>query len=124
MAWRDSTNVKVGRIAPLKMRFTSGSRASRRAAWRDLLLALVIGLVLGMITHRAMTGEVAERPLASLPRDMGIGPRTSLSAPPRNCAEARAAGAAPILRGTPAYAERLDADGDGVACEFWLPNYF
>jgi Excalibur calcium-binding domain/Protein of unknown function (DUF1524) len=36
-----------------------------------------------------------------------------------NCAAARAAGAAPLRRGTPAYrANRdLDGDGDGVACE-------
>jgi hypothetical protein len=34
-----------------------------------------------------------------------------------NCAAARAVGAAPILRGEPGYRERLDGDGDGVACE-------
>lgn len=35
----------------------------------------------------------------------------------RNCAEARAAGAAPIRRGQPGYREALDGDRDGVACE-------
>lgn len=34
-----------------------------------------------------------------------------------SCAEARAAGAAPLYRGDPGYSERLDRDGDGVACE-------
>jgi hypothetical protein len=34
-----------------------------------------------------------------------------------NCAEARAAGAAPISRGEPGYREGLDGDSDGVACE-------
>jgi hypothetical protein len=34
-----------------------------------------------------------------------------------NCAAARAAGAAPMRRGEPGYLERLDGDGDGVACE-------
>ncbi|MEX5303275.1 excalibur calcium-binding domain-containing protein [Kocuria sabuli] len=34
-----------------------------------------------------------------------------------NCTEARAAGAAPIYRGSPGYAPKLDRDGDGVACE-------
>lgn len=34
-----------------------------------------------------------------------------------NCAEARAAGAAPIYRGQPGYRPALDRDGDGVACE-------
>jgi hypothetical protein len=35
----------------------------------------------------------------------------------RNCAQARAAGAAPIYVGQPGYRPGLDADGDGVACE-------
>lgn len=35
----------------------------------------------------------------------------------RNCAEARAAGAAPILRGQPGYGPHMDGDGDGIACE-------
>lgn len=34
-----------------------------------------------------------------------------------NCTEAREAGAAPIYRGEPGYAKKLDRDGDGVACE-------
>ena len=35
----------------------------------------------------------------------------------RNCAEARAAGAAPVRRGDPGYGRHLDRDGDGVGCE-------
>ena len=38
----------------------------------------------------------------------------------RNCDEARAAGAAPVLRGQPGYVRHLDRDGDGVACEPYL----
>lgn len=34
-----------------------------------------------------------------------------------NCAEARAAGAAPMRRGEPGYRPALDRDDDGVACE-------
>lgn len=34
-----------------------------------------------------------------------------------NCTAARAAGAAPLLRGQPGYRAALDRDGDGVACE-------
>jgi hypothetical protein len=33
------------------------------------------------------------------------------------CADARAAGAAPIRVGEPGYAPHLDRDGDGIACE-------
>jgi hypothetical protein len=35
----------------------------------------------------------------------------------RNCDAARAAGAAPIYRGTPGYRDALDRDSDGIACE-------
>jgi hypothetical protein len=35
----------------------------------------------------------------------------------RNCAEARAAGAAPVRRGDPGYSKKLDRDGDGIGCE-------
>ena len=34
-----------------------------------------------------------------------------------NCAEARAAGAAPVRAGDPGYNRKLDRDGDGLACE-------
>ena len=33
------------------------------------------------------------------------------------CAEARAAGVAPLYVGDPGYRKGLDADGDGIACE-------
>lgn len=33
------------------------------------------------------------------------------------CSEARAAGAAPLLRGQPGYRIGMDGDGDGIACE-------
>ena len=35
----------------------------------------------------------------------------------QNCAAARAAGAAPLYRGDPGYRDKMDGDGDGVACE-------
>ncbi|KAB1147341.1 excalibur calcium-binding domain-containing protein [Streptomyces luteolifulvus] len=48
----------------------------------------------------------------------GPEPRPSEASPYyENCAEARAAGAAPIYEGEPGYAPHLDRDGDGVACE-------
>ena len=56
--------------------------------------------------HRASTSSGASRAVGA-----------SASPVFRNCAEARAAGLAPIYRGKPGYAEHLDRDGDGVACE-------
>jgi len=35
----------------------------------------------------------------------------------RNCAAAHAAGVYSIRRGEPGYRDKLDADGDGLACE-------
>ncbi|MFF5444169.1 excalibur calcium-binding domain-containing protein [Streptomyces sp. NPDC012888] len=35
----------------------------------------------------------------------------------RTCADARAAGAAPIRRGEPGYGRHLDRDNDGIACD-------
>jgi hypothetical protein len=35
----------------------------------------------------------------------------------KNCAAARAAGAAPVHVGDPGYGEHLDRDHDGVGCE-------
>jgi len=37
--------------------------------------------------------------------------------PPRNCAEARRWGIAPMHEGDPNYGEWMDGDGDGIACE-------
>jgi len=34
-----------------------------------------------------------------------------------NCAEVKAAGKAPLRKGDPGYSEKLDRDGDGIACE-------
>ncbi|RXD04050.1 excalibur calcium-binding domain-containing protein [Sphingomonas sp. UV9] len=33
------------------------------------------------------------------------------------CREVRAAGAAPLYRGSPGYRADMDGDGDGIACE-------
>lgn len=52
--------------------------------------------------------RVAARPVAAA---------KVVSAAFRNCAEARAAGAAPVRVGQPGYGPHLDGDGDGVGCE-------
>jgi hypothetical protein len=45
------------------------------------------------------------------------GGSSSASAYYRNCAAARATGAAPVHRGDPGYGPHLDRDGDGTGCE-------
>ncbi|WP_137680564.1 excalibur calcium-binding domain-containing protein [Aurantiacibacter suaedae] len=44
-------------------------------------------------------------------------PRTTVQVYYRNCAAARAAGAAPLYRGQPGYRPQMYGDGDGIACE-------
>lgn len=49
--------------------------------------------------------------------DRASGAGTSSNRPFANCAQARAAGAAPVRRGEPGYGPHLDRDGDGIGCE-------
>lgn len=44
-------------------------------------------------------------------------PSPAHAGPYGSCAQARAAGAAPLYAGQPGYSSGLDRDGDGVACE-------
>lgn len=43
--------------------------------------------------------------------------QTRVSGAFANCAQARAAGAAPVKIGEPGYGAHLDRDGDGIGCE-------
>lgn len=55
---------------------------------------------------------------ASSSRPKSSGPLSAYSGGAfRNCTAARAAGAAPVLRGDPGYGPHLDRDSDGVGCE-------
>lgn len=58
------------------------------------------------------TRRVVARPLSLASR-----PQAAQGASFRNCAAARAAGAAPLYRGQTGYGSHMDRDGDGVACE-------
>ncbi|MDX3377788.1 excalibur calcium-binding domain-containing protein [Streptomyces sp. ME02-6991-2A] len=48
-------------------------------------------------------------------------PEASPSPSYDNCDEARDAGVAPLYTGEPGYGDHLDRDGDGVACEPYIP---
>ena len=63
---------------------------------------------------------VSESPVEALPPLPPLAPlvpQIPSSAYYRNCAAARAAGAAPLHVGEPGYRSGLDGDSDGVACE-------
>ncbi|GAB2922109.1 DUF1524 domain-containing protein [Rhodococcus aerolatus] len=57
------------------------------------------------------------RPAPSMAQPAPAAGADPVTLPFPNCAAARAAGAAPVLRGTPGYQPKLDGDGDGVGCE-------
>ena len=63
--------------------------------------------------HRAATA----RSLVSTPARRSALADASGGGAFRNCAAARAAGAAPVRVGDPGYGRHLDRDGDGVGCE-------
>ncbi|MGE8281445.1 MAG: excalibur calcium-binding domain-containing protein [Stenotrophomonas sp.] len=72
--------------------------------------------------HRGAGAPASSRP--TRPSQQSFSPTTL--APARssagtrafaNCAEARAAGAAPVRRGDPGYGPHLDRDNDGIGCE-------
>lgn len=58
--------------------------------------------------------EVEEEPAAPAPAPQPVRAPTQMYS---SCAQARAAGAAPLYEGDPGYNPRLDRDKDGVACE-------
>ncbi|UUL76179.1 DUF1524 domain-containing protein [Pseudarthrobacter sp. Fe7] len=66
--------------------------------------------------HDAIAGILAGCPGQPAPSTVAAASSSTL-AYYANCAEAVAAGAAPLYAGTPGYRTGLDGDGDGVACE-------
>jgi len=64
--------------------------------------------------HRG--ASIAPRSIEPPRNNLAPGPAGS-NRPFANCAEARAAGAAPVRRGEPGYGPHLDRDNDGVGCE-------
>lgn len=63
-----------------------------------------------------LSGQPA--PPVTRPATSGTASRTSATARVfANCAEARAAGRAPVRRGEPGYGPHLDRDNDGIGCE-------
>ncbi|MFD2578786.1 excalibur calcium-binding domain-containing protein [Novosphingobium colocasiae] len=66
------------------------------------------------VPRRASAGRTKAK---AAPAKRKASSRSSSHASYRSCREARAAGAAPVYRGSPGYAPHLDRDNDGVACE-------
>ena len=65
-------------------------------------------------TEASAAPEVEEEPAPPAPAPQPVRAPTQMYS---SCAQARAAGAAPLYEGDPGYNPRLDRDKDGVACE-------
>jgi hypothetical protein len=80
-----------------------------------------LGQVAGMAAIAAAIGWTQAPLLNSAWAQLNVSPEESALVEQSlyygGCSEARAAGAAPLYRGTPGYREGLDGDADGVACE-------
>ncbi len=81
-----------------------------------VLSAVMLGLAVGY-AWSAMPPATAEPAPVASPRPGQTAEDIEHSVYYARCAEARAAGKAPIFRGQPGYREALDGDSDGIACE-------
>ena len=71
----------------------------------------------GVPSHTATPARPQDDEPALLAPKGPARPESPLGRPFRNCAEARANGAAPVRRGDSGYGPHLDRDNDGVGCE-------
>jgi hypothetical protein len=67
--------------------------------------------------HRTPSKGFAYGGGSSVERVSPVSPSGARRGAFKNCAEARAAGAAPVRRGDPGYGPHLDRDNDGIGCE-------
>jgi hypothetical protein len=97
----------------------SSVRALEKAMTRTKFLATIVLAAGAFLPAPLATAGAQEQDRERRPRLTAA--QTRAPADPavryRNCAEAWAAGAAPIRRGAPGYAPHLDGDLDGIACE-------
>ncbi len=86
---------------------------------RQIAVKATYGLWTTQAEHDAMSTILSGCPDEPLPIGTPVetAPPAPASTPFANCAEARAAGAAPVHVGDPGYQPGLDGDGDGLACE-------
>ncbi|MCW2581283.1 MAG: hypothetical protein JWQ53_73 [Klenkia sp.] len=84
---------------------------------RQVAVKSAYGLWTTQAEHDAMATVLATCPDQPLPGDRPEPTPAGSGTGFASCAEARAAGAAPVRVGDPGYREGLDGDGDGVACE-------
>ena len=97
---------------------------AKYGVWVTAAERVAMTRVLATCPSMSLPGPGSASTVAALPRaGTQPAPQPAPAAPPAasvyyaNCTAARAAGAAPIMRGEPGYASKLDRDNDGIACE-------
>lgn len=103
----------------LKLRFRNSTARLRRRAAISLFRRRFLGHVRGAILVLVLLAAVVVALVLPNLGATGASTEFVMSAPYRNCAEARANGDAPIRQGQPGYGLHLDRDRDGVACELY-----
>ncbi len=106
------------------------SRSKRRADTQDpvvkvLGIAGAVGVALGVLIGLHESGGLAKAAtfVGVVTKEVAVSQGIMRANTPqpgayyRYCADARAAGVAPLYAGEPGYRPELDRDGDGVACE-------
>jgi hypothetical protein len=92
---------------------------------RQVAVKAAYGLWVTQAEHDAIAGVLQGCPAEPVPTPtptptpapVDVPAGTPQTEPYPNCADARAAGAAPLHRGDPGWSDSMDGDGDGVACE-------
>jgi hypothetical protein len=88
---------------------------------RQVAVKASYGLWLTQAEHDAIARVLETCPAEPVPSSPAPAPADVPAGTPAepyaDCAAARAAGAAPVHRGDPGWSDRMDGDGDGVACE-------
>ena len=95
-----------------KQQWQRPRRRSRSWSTKDWMLVILIG---GAALSQVVPGLKSAGTVATT-SPQGLADIQSSAFYP-NCDSARAAGVAPLHVGDPGYRDKLDADGDGIACE-------
>ena len=101
------------RPSQIRTDLLASDRVLRQRMHKRLIRATAVGLVLGVAVF--IGGLFAYTPTAPPARVLGVDER--LVGIPLNCDVARAARIAPMARGTGYYADYLDPNQNGWACE-------
>lgn len=109
------------RLSALEM-WTTGheKQCADRYRMQLLVMSALLGVLISIAGYGLVKTQQNQEEQTSLLRS-AVSEINATPAPVpgyyRNCAQARASGAAPVFSGDPGYGAHLDRDGDGVGCE-------